>query len=430
MNPFVSIVIPTRDRPELLVAVLEFIKRQSFKDFEVIISDNSLVSPCYEAIKSYLDDSRFKYKRPEKPLGMCEHWEFAIEGVSGCYVSIFSEKFILRRDALDMLFLESAHCMPDVVTWPFEYFDAKSINEEGFKGNFHPRVKPQSPEKYTGASELERRFSFDFPSFCRKQKHLDNRGKIYGGFVKRSLLERIKSVYGRIFYPGSPDFTSMIAILNEGETFIDISQPLMLFLNVENTSNGVAASKSMRVAHEFLLGEFDDLESYKASLPIKNVWAGLENNIARDYVYIKDLAKSGPVKGLNIDKVCLSFWVLRNLQFIDSINGWDGFEREEQYNIINNFIVELTPEDKVKFEKMQDNISLADEPSERYIYHSGVIKSNKEMFNLSARSLSKLNWHYGIATQTMNIAKEFISLDAAEQYLYDYSCHSRKYLGI
>ena len=64
-TPRVSIGLPTYDRPELLVLVLECFRRQTFEDFELVISDNASPNPeVKELCERYAQqDSRFRYVR-------------------------------------------------------------------------------------------------------------------------------------------------------------------------------------------------------------------------------------------------------------------------------------------------------------------------------------------------------------------------------
>ena len=55
-KPFLSFVLPTRDRPQLLEKCLHYLKSQLSDDFEVIISDNSIIKPCKDEVSPYLSD--------------------------------------------------------------------------------------------------------------------------------------------------------------------------------------------------------------------------------------------------------------------------------------------------------------------------------------------------------------------------------------
>jgi glycosyltransferase involved in cell wall biosynthesis len=64
-SPRVSIGLPTYNRPELLALVLECFHRQTFTDFELIVSDNASPNPEVQKLceRYAQQDSRFRYVR-------------------------------------------------------------------------------------------------------------------------------------------------------------------------------------------------------------------------------------------------------------------------------------------------------------------------------------------------------------------------------
>ena len=65
-EPRVSIGLPTYNRPELLKLVVECFQKQSFRDFELIISDNGSPDPRVRELSEEIaaSDDRFSYIRP------------------------------------------------------------------------------------------------------------------------------------------------------------------------------------------------------------------------------------------------------------------------------------------------------------------------------------------------------------------------------
>ena len=59
-KPFFSIVIPTRDRPDLIQGLIWSILEQTFSNLELIICDNSNNDLTQEKYLSSLKDSRFQ----------------------------------------------------------------------------------------------------------------------------------------------------------------------------------------------------------------------------------------------------------------------------------------------------------------------------------------------------------------------------------
>jgi glycosyltransferase involved in cell wall biosynthesis len=79
--PRISIGVPTYNRPELLGLVLECFRQQTFKDFELIISDNASPNPDVRNLcERYVElDSRFRYVRQPVNLGAYGNFWFVYD---------------------------------------------------------------------------------------------------------------------------------------------------------------------------------------------------------------------------------------------------------------------------------------------------------------------------------------------------------------
>ena len=102
---FFSIVIPTRNRPELAAIAVKSVLHQDLADFEIVVSDNSneqLAARVAEAV-SALADSRVRYVRPPAELNMGAHWEFALHHAQGDYVGYLTDRMAFRPDALSQI---------------------------------------------------------------------------------------------------------------------------------------------------------------------------------------------------------------------------------------------------------------------------------------------------------------------------------------
>ncbi|MDH4129096.1 MAG: glycosyltransferase family 2 protein, partial [Spirochaetota bacterium] len=86
-NPLVSVGIPTYNRPEGLRRTLECITGQTYKNLEIIVSDNcSSGNETQNIGKEFLEkDSRIKYFRQEENKGMEFNFKFVLEKASGEY---------------------------------------------------------------------------------------------------------------------------------------------------------------------------------------------------------------------------------------------------------------------------------------------------------------------------------------------------------
>lgn len=90
LHSLVSIGIPTYNRPELLENVLRSISNQTYKNIEVIVSDNATSGENKNKVESVIE----KYKRlipnltffPQKEnLGAAENFRFVLRKASGKY---------------------------------------------------------------------------------------------------------------------------------------------------------------------------------------------------------------------------------------------------------------------------------------------------------------------------------------------------------
>ena len=79
MRPLVSIGIPTFHRPWLLEKALSSVVNQTYKELDILVSDNcSDGCLAYQAVNKF-NDSRIKYVRQEKRLDVNENFFYTRE---------------------------------------------------------------------------------------------------------------------------------------------------------------------------------------------------------------------------------------------------------------------------------------------------------------------------------------------------------------
>lgn len=101
-TPLVSVGLPVYNRPELLYQALEAITTQSYKNLEIIISDDcSPGNGTRDVLNEFMAvDPRIKYIRQEKNLGPPANHRFVLEQATGEYFfwaaedDILNEKFV------------------------------------------------------------------------------------------------------------------------------------------------------------------------------------------------------------------------------------------------------------------------------------------------------------------------------------------------
>lgn len=89
-GPKVTVAIPTYNRASLLKECLEVVLRQTFQDFEVIVSDNCSPDDTTETVRAF-SDPRIRYYRNESNLGAFANMNRCLELARGEYITIMHD---------------------------------------------------------------------------------------------------------------------------------------------------------------------------------------------------------------------------------------------------------------------------------------------------------------------------------------------------
>lgn len=105
-KPFFSIVVPTYNRVSDLQFALYCVLRQSFSDYEIVISDNCSTDNTENTINK-LKNKKIRYFRNRKNIGMILNQKKAIEYAKGEYVFLHGDDdFLLYSDSLQKIYKE------------------------------------------------------------------------------------------------------------------------------------------------------------------------------------------------------------------------------------------------------------------------------------------------------------------------------------
>lgn len=309
-RPRFSVLIPTRDRPEYVRNALESVLNQSFGDFEVVVCDNFKERSCKASV-SIFADPRVRYIQPPTPLAMHDNWEFAIDEARGDFVIILIDKTILRLTALERLQAATQSHPAEIYSWTSDayYLTDEAAGDVG-RGFVVPVRDTGEPFYVDSREEIEARLSFQKRIGSEGAPY--NYGKICFGAYCRELIARIKSRFGAVCPPISPDYTSKTVALLSTERMVDLGGSYQFHL-ITTISNGMMFANSAVHARRFLQ-QGGITEKDFASFPIPNVFCSLHNICAYDLRFVgEDHAK----KSLNL--AALYVEVERDLELV---NEW------------------------------------------------------------------------------------------------------------
>lgn len=113
--PTFSVLLPSRDRPDLLRFAIESVRRQSFEDYEIIVSDNASKAP-YADMLAAIGDARIRCFRIDRGVPVTENWSRCLSKARGEYVVMLGDDDALAPGYFEtMLAVIEEFGEPDVI---------------------------------------------------------------------------------------------------------------------------------------------------------------------------------------------------------------------------------------------------------------------------------------------------------------------------
>jgi hypothetical protein len=195
----ISLVIPTRDRAEVLRYCLDACARIQDRNVEFVVSDNASIDDTEETV-ARLKDSRFRYVRTPQRCSMRQNFEFGVSQARGDYVFTLGDddapipsQFQYMRELLE-------RHRPDTLTGSFIRYIWPGPLASGNMG----RIKLKYSSVYGTAAWV---------SGEQTRKDLEANGavmgrhapSIYRGVASRQTLDALMAKSGQLFMATWPD---------------------------------------------------------------------------------------------------------------------------------------------------------------------------------------------------------------------------------
>ena len=279
-KPFISILYPTKDRESFLDFCFYTLSKSSFKDFEVILSDNSLNGNAFRIYNKYKTEINIRYFHTGGTFSMAENYGFAIKHATGEYVTCMTDKVSLKFKALEIIYnILKKHDL-DMLNWMengITIFDeSKSLNISGYNETFfRPVLEHFNPNHV-----------INYISSFAKHRTNDSEnyyyGKIFFGCIKLSLINKYVEL-NNYFLIYSPDYTSRIINLAVASKCMFLKAPLQTSFS-SKTSNGQNCAKIPNLLQKFLF-QADKLVIYNKYAIFKELSYSVQNSISCDYIH-------------------------------------------------------------------------------------------------------------------------------------------------
>ncbi|MBO9620964.1 MAG: glycosyltransferase [Niabella sp.] len=112
MHPFISICIPAYNRADRLKRLLDSILMQEFRDFEVIITDDSNTDAVEKLTATYSQKMPIRYQRNLPALGTPENWNEGIRKAGGAWIKLMHDDDWFATPAALGIFADQARLNP------------------------------------------------------------------------------------------------------------------------------------------------------------------------------------------------------------------------------------------------------------------------------------------------------------------------------
>jgi glycosyltransferase involved in cell wall biosynthesis len=132
LEPLISICIPAYKKPEFVVRAIQSIQKQSYKNVEIIISDDSPNEDIKIAIQSYISLLNIKYYHNQPALKSPKNWNNAIQLSTGDYYMLLHQDDWLESEHCLAIYLAAFKSNPNV---GFVFCKNTAIQQDGTKLN-------------------------------------------------------------------------------------------------------------------------------------------------------------------------------------------------------------------------------------------------------------------------------------------------------
>lgn len=286
-DPFFSIVIPTKNRPQLLKDAIQSVLWQNFDDFELIVSDNFNDQTTQDVIDLFIENPKFRSIRTDHELSMIDHWEFATKQARGKYVIVLADRKVLYQGALKKL-ASVIRRNPSIKVFSF---GVQTFNEVT---NQYGWNTPVGFNKHLRSVELIQNF---LHNNYYTSESLDSRfPKTLNGCYLNEFAKDVRENYGAYFNQfgvTTPDYSSFFINCALNEQVMYIGEKIILTQG-ESSSNGRVFGAGKFQAYMNSLGLVDPYKHVEIKAPL------IYNLLTIDLLTIKEKF-NGNLNNINLD---------------------------------------------------------------------------------------------------------------------------------
>ncbi|MCP4605097.1 MAG: glycosyltransferase family 2 protein [Proteobacteria bacterium] len=221
--PLFSIVMPTRNRADLLVdSALMTVLNQTFDDFEVVVGDNASTDNTEERVRS-IDDPRVKYFHSPEWIPKEHFFEWSMRHAKGEYSMLFFDDDALATSALSKAYSIIQAAKPDILSYSrASVYHFQNWHEEDRQNIL--TIPPFTGKAHIIDSKMHLKHVFEHQEILLETPMVTN------AFYKTSFCNFLLDKYGTVFPHGHMgDYNIACFSLNHTDDFIYFDDPIAIF---------------------------------------------------------------------------------------------------------------------------------------------------------------------------------------------------------
>lgn len=254
MHSCMTVVIPTRERADVLKWTLRATLSLQYPNLRVLVSDNASTDGTREIVESFTDH-RLQYVRTPERVSMRANWEFAMQHVHDGWVTVIGDDDAVLPGAIEKVFeivretgVQAVRARTAEYVWPNAANGTPPTITVPLSRGYEVR---ETREALTQVLNGTRAYT-SLPVLYN------------GGFIRVDALKHLASKSSRIFASSIPDVYTGVALCGTLDRYAYSYAPLAIN-GASRHSGGTAAFKERRA------GETDSMDPAKRFLQENDV---------------------------------------------------------------------------------------------------------------------------------------------------------------
>ena len=231
-----SLLIPTRERADLLASCLRTVCAIRDRDLEIIVSDNASGDETQHVIEAAADP-RIRIVNTGRRVSQRQNFEFALSHATGDYVMAIGDDDAVLAAQWPRLRAILAAQKPHALSWPALFYHWPGPGKHGGGG----RLRLQ--RAYLNGNTFERTSAMHRRALCTLERtREDFSPKLYHGMLSRRVIEALRAKTGDVLMSGQVDAYIAAAALSVMPDYLYVRHPFtILAMGPQSGGSSVAA---------------------------------------------------------------------------------------------------------------------------------------------------------------------------------------------